>query len=103
MNSKKVLIKCFDNHLFLRENEIHQAFCEIDKDGNGFITADELKEEMLESVQNQVQNRINQAVYVYCKTRKYPLRRYILGVLTHTTTWDQYWASNKILKRVVIC
>ena len=56
----------FWQHSFLRENEIRHAFCEIDKDGNGFITADELKEEMLESVQNQVQNRINQAVYVYC-------------------------------------
>ena len=22
-------------------------------------------------------------------TRKYPLRRYILGALTHTTAWDQ--------------
>ena len=24
-------------------------------------------------------------------TRKYPLRGYILGVLTHTTAWDRIW------------
>ena len=31
-------------------------------------------------------------------TRKYPLRGYILGVLTHTTTWDQIWGGNAFLK-----
>ena len=25
----------------------------------------------------------------YISTRKYPLRGYILGVLTHTTAWDR--------------
>ena len=24
-------------------------------------------------------------------TRKYPLRGYFLGVLTHTTAWDRHW------------
>ena len=29
-----------------------------------------------------------------CNTRKYPLRGYILGVLTHTTAWDQLWGDD---------
>ena len=28
---------------------------------------------------------------LYTKTRKYPLRGYILGVLTHTTAWDGHY------------
>ena len=31
--------------------------------------------------------------HVY-NTRKYPLRGYILGVLMHTTAWDQLWGGN---------
>ena len=31
-------------------------------------------------------------------TRKYLLRGYILGVLTHTTAWDQHWGSDVTLK-----
>ena len=31
-------------------------------------------------------------------TRKYPLRGYILGVLTHTTAWDQHWGGDETLK-----
>ena len=27
------------------------------------------------------------------KTRKYPLRGYILGVLTHTAAWDGLWGG----------
>ena len=27
-------------------------------------------------------------------TRKYPLRRYILGVLTHTTACDRHWGGD---------
>ena len=27
-------------------------------------------------------------------TRKYPLRGYILGVLTHTTAWDRHWEGD---------
>ena len=30
-------------------------------------------------------------------TRKYPLRRYILGVLTHTTAWDRLWGGDGTL------
>ena len=36
-------------------------------------------------------------------TRKYPLRRYILGVLTHTTAWDQNWGGDETLKLVLVC
>ena len=35
-------------------------------------------------------------------TRKYPLRRYILGVLTHTTAWDQNWGGDETLKLVLV-
>ena len=28
-------------------------------------------------------------------TRKYPLRGYFLGVLTHTTAWDQLWGGEQ--------
>ena len=27
-------------------------------------------------------------------TRKYPLRGYFLGVLTHTTAWDRLWGGD---------
>ena len=30
-------------------------------------------------------------------TRKYPLRGYILGVLTHTTAWDRHWRGDETL------
>ena len=30
-------------------------------------------------------------------TRKYPLRRYILGVLTHTTALDRLWGGDATL------
>ena len=30
-------------------------------------------------------------------TRKYPLRGYILGVLTHTTAWDRHWGGDETL------
>ena len=38
--------------------------------------------------------------YIY--TRKYPLRGYILGVLTHTTAWDQHWGGDETLKLVLV-
>ena len=34
--------------------------------------------------------------------RKYPLRRYILGLLTHTTAWDQHWGGDETLKLVLV-
>ena len=34
----------------------------------------------------------------YISTRKYPLRGYILGVLTHTTAWDPHWGVDETLK-----
>ena len=35
-------------------------------------------------------------------TRKYPLRDYILIVLTHTTAWDQNWGGDETLKLVLV-
>ena len=32
-------------------------------------------------------------------TRKYPLRGYILGVLTHTTALDQLWGGDETLTK----
>ena len=34
--------------------------------------------------------------------RKYPLRGYILGVLTHTTAWDRHWGGDETLKLVLV-
>ena len=34
-------------------------------------------------------------------TRKYPLRGYILGVLTHTTAWDRLWGGDVFLRMYV--
>ena len=33
-------------------------------------------------------------IYEFEITRKYPLRGYILGVLTHTTDWDRLWEGD---------
>ena len=32
-------------------------------------------------------------------TRKYPMRRYILGVLTHTTALDRLWGGDETLTK----
>ena len=42
--------------------------------------------------------RSDQEIAKLFKTRKYPLREYILGVLTHTTAWDQHWGDDETLK-----
>ena len=36
----------------------------------------------------------------YDKTRKYPLRRYFLGVLAHTTALDRLWRGDETLNCV---
>ena len=40
---------------------------------------------------------ITKALIKFTNTRKYPFRRYILGVLTHTTALDQLWGGDEIL------
>ena len=35
-------------------------------------------------------------------SRKYPLRGYILGVLTHITAWDRHWGSDETLTLVLV-
>ena len=42
-------------------------------------------------------NAIVQAIKFFLNTRKYPLRGYILGVLTHTTALDRLWGGDEIL------
>ena len=37
-------------------------------------------------------------IWIYTITRKYPLRGYILGVLTHTTAWDRLWGGDVSLR-----
>ena len=37
------------------EKEIHHVFHELDKDGNGFISANELKEGIIESIEKKIQ------------------------------------------------
>ena len=34
----------------------------------------------------------------YCATRKYPLCRYIVGVLTRTTALEQHWGGDETQK-----
>ena len=34
----------------------------------------------------------------FFETRKYPLCRYILGVLTHTIAWDRQWGGDETVK-----
>ena len=41
-------------------------------------------------------------VHTLNDTRKYPLRGYILGVLTHTTAWDRHWKGDETLKLVLV-
>ena len=41
-------------------------------------------------------------MFDWISTRKYLLRRYILGMLMHITAWDQHWGDNETLKRVLI-
>ena len=40
--------------------------------------------------------------FKYLVARKYPLRGYILGVLTHTTAWDRHWGGDETLKLVLV-
>ena len=40
--------------------------------------------------------------FVFHYNRKYPLRGYTLGVLTHTTACDRLWEGDETLKRVSI-
>ena len=40
------------------------------------------------------------ANFIY--TRKYPLRGYILGVLTHTNALDRLWGGDETLTHVVL-
>ena len=35
----------------------------------------------------------------FLNTRKYPLRGYILGVLTHTTALDRLWGGDETLTK----
>ena len=42
-------------------------------------------------------------ISIYYETRKYPLRGYIQGVLTHTTAWDRHLGDDEILEWVLIC
>ena len=49
-----------------------------------------------EELSNRSQDQVKSNMLYKC-TRKYPLRGYILGVLTHTTAWDRHWGVDKTL------
>ena len=55
---------------------------------------------------NQWAQSVFDLISLYVSTRKYPLRGYILGVLTHTTAWDRYWRGDETLdwvnKKIVV-
>ena len=42
------------------------------------------------------------AIWILAITRKYRLRRYILGVLMHTTAWNWHWGGDETLKLVLV-
>ena len=42
--------------------------------------------------------RVKCITVIFVITRKYPLRGYILGVLTHTTAWDRLWGGDVFLR-----
>ena len=44
----------------------------------------------------QVINDISSKLKLVSKTKRYPLRRYIIGVLTHTTASDWLWEVMKL-------
>ena len=44
-----------------REKQIHQAFCKLDKDNDGFITADELKQGIIETVEKKIDYLVQEA------------------------------------------
>ena len=44
-----------------REKEIHHVFLELDKDGDGFISADELKKGIIESIEGKIHHLIHEA------------------------------------------
>ena len=45
---------------------------------------------------------VDRVILTFFVTRKYLLRGYILGVLTHTTAWDQNWGGDETLKLVLV-
>ena len=47
-------------------------------------------------------NKIVKIIKSIVFTRKYPLRRYILGVLTHTTAWDQLLGGDVFLRLYIL-
>ena len=38
----------------------------------------------------KISNNLRMIQFLFCKDKKYPLCRYILGMLTHTTAWDRH-------------
>ena len=49
------------------------------------------------------ENLLVMIIVLYTLTRKYPLRGYILGVLTHATAWDQLWGGDNFLRMYIRC
>ena len=46
--------------------------------------------------------RSDQEIAKLFKTRKCPLRGYILGLIMHTTAWDRHWGGDETLKLVLV-
>ena len=47
---------------------------------------------------NIMYKKVGRPFFRFDKTGNYPLLGYILGVLTHTTAWDQHWVGDETLK-----
>ena len=57
----------------------------------------------IELAENEQDERMNIllsgiAIILLGNTRKYPLRGYFLGVLSHTTAWDRHWGPDETLE-----
>ena len=44
-----------------REKHIHHAFCNLEKDSDGFVTADKLKQGILESIEKKIRYLVQEA------------------------------------------
>ena len=52
---------------------------------------------LIQNTEREFNENFIELVLVLVLTRKYPLRGYILGVLTHTTALDRLWGGDETL------
>ena len=78
---------------------VYQFFIGLENKETKMFSMPEAKENP-NLIGNVTKPSIGKSIFQF-KTRKYPLRRYILGflgVLMHTTAWDQLWGVDIFLR-----